>query len=385
MKRSKNKDSFQGSAKCVLESLYNSLTLIPRDQLSLVSIPENTLSLLNTILNGSNITFVYMLFTALLAKATDEQIDPFILQISGTARTNLRSYDARSLCHNVVVPFEREHLAGVMGGSNEPFLNKPARYQKICESNPTRTKNLQKALCNLLSYITSSQIAKSILYELLTRLEKKKSEKKKSEEIIKKSLIDKKEGTVALILEEFLALASDCSYGGATATVTAVLSLKLLFEATNSEFHVCAHPLNESGASSKETSDIDIKNLNDDVVLTMEVKDKTFTVSDVEHAARKVSSSKIAHTTFLTGFSAHLEDCSKKECITRVKNSVGVEVHFLDLRTLVKTAETVSRLVSAHILYQWYLEVTKICKVSQAFLDHCHSNIWTNFVSADSL
>lgn len=387
MKQSTNKNSFHCSAKVVLESLYDcsNHTLIPRDKLHLEIIPQNSISLLNEILNGNNLTFVYMLFTALLAKATDEKIDPLILQIGGEARHNLIPYDARSLCHKIVVPFERDQLNGAMGGSNEPFLNKPARYKAISKDNPTRTKNLQNTLYDLLLTITSSKISKSVLYELLTFFERKKSNKKISEEITIKSLSNRKEGTVASILNTLLSLASDCSYGGASATITAILSFKILFEATKSDFYVSAHPLNESGSSSKETSDIDIKNSAGDIALTIEVKDKTFSVSDVEHAARKVASENIAHTTFLTGFFGNLKGASKEDCIMRVKESVGVEVHFLDLETLVKTASTASRLVSAHTLYQWYLEVTRLCKVSQTFLDHCYSNVWANYVSNDSL
>ena len=80
------------------------------------------------VIDNTHLTYKYILFTAILSKATDESINPLCLQKQSKLPG---AYDARTVCHKVIVPFEMEVLDKALGGSNEPFLNKPARFPKI--------------------------------------------------------------------------------------------------------------------------------------------------------------------------------------------------------------------------------------------------------------
>jgi hypothetical protein len=76
------------------------------------------------------------------------------------------AYDARSLCHSVLVPLERQLLNRSLGGSNEPFLNKPARFPTVSSSNPVRAggdRQLLLILHKILSQIKTSEQAFSAL------------------------------------------------------------------------------------------------------------------------------------------------------------------------------------------------------------------------------
>src|SRR5688572_12931091 len=73
-------------------------------------------------------TFVAMLGTALLAKATDPRVDPFSLK----TRRFRNSYSARSLCKDVLVPCAVD--AGVHLGTTgrEPLNNQPFfRHERV--------------------------------------------------------------------------------------------------------------------------------------------------------------------------------------------------------------------------------------------------------------
>jgi len=96
-----------------------------------------------------DITFKYILITGLLAKYTEPRIHPRVLQAS----TELQeAYDARSLCHFVVVPFEKAH-GNLFGLSNEPFVNKPARHPEHDKDNPQlRNKKLASPLHDILEW-----------------------------------------------------------------------------------------------------------------------------------------------------------------------------------------------------------------------------------------
>ena len=90
---------------------------------------------ISEILRGTHKTYRYILVTALLAKATNGEVNILSLQ-KGDGEDG--KYDARSLCHKVLVPFETLKLPGCLGSSNEPYLNKPARFVSLSLTNAVR-------------------------------------------------------------------------------------------------------------------------------------------------------------------------------------------------------------------------------------------------------
>ena len=116
------------------------------------------------VIDNTHLTFKYILFTAVLAKATDSSINPLCLQKKSELPG---AYDARTVCHKVVVPFEMETLEKALGGSNEPFLNKPARFPELDKNNAVRRGNDQElldALCDNLPTIQTSEDAYECTY-----------------------------------------------------------------------------------------------------------------------------------------------------------------------------------------------------------------------------
>jgi hypothetical protein len=125
------------------------------------------------IVTGSHLTYRYILFTALLAKATDSRINPLALQ-AGSSLDG--AYDARSLCHSVIVPNEKQLLKNGLGGSNEPFLNKPARFAEIDVNNAVRQGSDKRTLQSLhgtLTAITTSAEAKAALSDAIAYILRK--------------------------------------------------------------------------------------------------------------------------------------------------------------------------------------------------------------------
>lgn len=122
------------------------------------------------VIDNTHLTYKYVLFTAILAKATDESINTLCLQKKSELPG---AYDARTICHKVIVPFEMEVLDKALGGSNEPFLNKPARFPELSKTNAVRRGNDQtilNSLCDNLPLITTSTDAYECLIYLLSKL-----------------------------------------------------------------------------------------------------------------------------------------------------------------------------------------------------------------------
>ncbi len=75
-----------------------------------------------------NRTFVSMLGTALLAKATDSQVDAFSLK----TRNLPRAYSARALCKDVLMPAATTARINMGTTGREPLNNQPFfRYDRV--------------------------------------------------------------------------------------------------------------------------------------------------------------------------------------------------------------------------------------------------------------
>jgi hypothetical protein len=94
--------------------------------------PPRMQQLIEQVLGATDVTFKYILVTGYLAKYVNPSVHSRALQVSSKLS---EAYDARSLCHKVVVGFEKTK-GNLFGLSNEPFVNKPARHPQHDGGNP---------------------------------------------------------------------------------------------------------------------------------------------------------------------------------------------------------------------------------------------------------
>ena len=250
---------------------------------------------ITNVLTGSHKTYRYVLITALLAKATEERIDVFSLQAQDDSDG---AYDARSLCHGVIVKFERDYLAYGLGGSNEPYLNKPARFPRIASTNAVRKGNDTIALNNLISalqQIKNKKMAYDYLCHAVYIMELNHIEYEGKFQISQVELSDNK--LIQNILD-YISELVEKSFEGEICPIV-VSAIESLF--LGDKYKVIPHKVNESGASSKEVGDIDILNQENELVFSIEVKDKIFNKEDVEHAISKFYEADVKRSFFIYG------------------------------------------------------------------------------------
>ena len=233
------------------------------------------------VIDNTHLTYKYILFTAILSKATDERINPLCLQKQSKLRG---AYDARTVCHKVIVPFEMEVLKKALGGSNEPFLNKPARIPELDKTNAVRRGNDQailNALCDNLPLISTSTDAYQCLVYLLCKLIRIRDKKEK----LSLFTIDDSTNLPSKLLQ-YINKALKVSFEGEVLTLM-IAGIYHLMYLHNPNVIVEVHPVNQSGASSREVSDLDIY-IKGKLVSSNELKDKGYAETDVRHAADKV-------------------------------------------------------------------------------------------------
>lgn len=93
--------------------------------------------LIRDCLRSPALSYHYVLPTQLLAKAVDPSLNAYALQV-GYGVTG--AFDARTIAHNVIVPFDRENER-VLGGSPEPYVNNPLRVPAVTAEHRSQQKN----------------------------------------------------------------------------------------------------------------------------------------------------------------------------------------------------------------------------------------------------
>lgn len=284
---------------------------------------------INIVLTGSHKTYRYILVNALLAKAVNEKVNALSLQ-KGDGKGG--KFDALSLCHKVVVPFEKLELPGCLGDSNEPFLNKPARFISLSMTNAVRAGKDRETLENLisiLSRISTSEQAFAYLKSAMVML------KTNHEEYLKKFSV----GDVLVDVSQFSQLVLDYIYkitdytmeGEVCPLVMSVLEQFYL----GADYRVVPHKVNESGSSSKEVGDIDIFDSEGTLVNAIEVKDKTFSEQDVIHAVTKFRMAHLNSSMFIYGKRVTFDE----DAVYAALKKIGREGHYCCLISILNYAK----------------------------------------------
>lgn len=244
----------------------------------------------------NSLTYRYILFTALTAKAVEPSIDILSLQASDESAG---AYDARSLCSKTVYPFQKLFLSDTIDGSNsDPLVNKPGRYPRLSPSNATAggdPRRVLSMLCEDLPKVDSADCARLCLSYLITKLLKREeAEREKAAEFAEAAmLMDKR---IARSLIDGLI---DQGFGGAGITIAASAVLRVMFT-KEENYEVIPHPMNQSGASSRQYSDLDVLRYHKPW-LGVELKDKPFTNRDVAHATQTAANAGAKALLFIGG------------------------------------------------------------------------------------
>jgi len=122
-------------------------------------------------INSKTKSYRYVLPTQLVAKLADSSLDCQCVQV---ARGGPGAFDARTIAHRVVVPFDQSN-DNVLGGSPEPYVNNPLRVPEVSERYSVAQKNRKDwgNLCRVLSSIQRRQdedFTRSVLKQVLTEI-----------------------------------------------------------------------------------------------------------------------------------------------------------------------------------------------------------------------
>lgn len=274
---------------------------------------------ISQIINSKVKTYKYIFINALIAKANDQSINPMCLQVQSELTG---AYNARDHCHEVLVPFERDYLNGALGNSNQPFLSNPARVPELKLKDSKPNSKVLTLLCNILPQISNYSIA----FEALTdsfyyAIDFSQNHNKK--------LLQSYDILPSYTIANFLNQILRESFGGETLVVGIASLMKAYTINLNGSFSVKPHKINQSGASSKEISDIDVF-FSDNIMYTIEAKDKIFNEYDVQHAVQKSQEAGAKNIFFVTGPRAHYKGKVPVHTLQKLAHEKGIHLIMME-------------------------------------------------------
>lgn len=258
-------------------------------------------SAIDTVLKGEKcLTYQYILVTALTAKASEPMVDLLSLQVDDSSDG---AYAARSLCKEVVYPFQKNMLNDAMdGANNDPLVNKPARFLRLSKDNQARGdgKRALFALCDAFPLVKTQADARNCLDYVMTQLLRIGAEKQKQREEIANAVKLSSATDLRIFLSDLL----DQGFGG-DALVLAVSALYRIRYPSSEGYKVIPHPVNQPGSSKRQLSDLDLEK-DGTPILGTELKDKPFSVDDVRRAAETAAAGNVSGVLFVSGRSGSL-------------------------------------------------------------------------------
>jgi hypothetical protein len=241
-------------------------------------------------INSSTKTYRYVLPTQTLAKLVDPALDSRSLQEgSGLAG----SFDARSLCHRVVVPFDRANHS-VLGGAPEPYVNNPLRIPALMPQYraPQKNKAGFDDLCRVAEYLEVNPTeSRLILYCIVDEIRSRLASVQVIYPVPNRASLEQ----ARYIVENFLAERT----GGVRLQAVSVA----LFRAIGIRFNLYARVdtagINAADAATGSVADLTCYDENDQIVLAVEVKDRDLEIRHVQDKLPAVREQGVQELLFL--------------------------------------------------------------------------------------
>lgn len=284
-------------------------------------VPPKMQKAIEAVMNAADVTFKYILVTGFLAKYVNPKVHARALQV-GSALPG--AHDARSLCHGVVVGFEKTK-GNLFGLSNEPFVNKPARHSAHEAGNPQlRNRPLAKRLHAALE--SAQKAHRPEVYQGLVHVLRLGAKRAANESRVKV--------TAEVNLQDMISFAKqfiEKADGGARLVAvwgafTTLLSDKL---------RVKVYPPNSADRYANTTGDIEVYDQKV-LVSASECKQRPMNLDDVKHGLRKALNKNVPEYNFViaAGMVAGQEEDIKAEIR---KNAKDVDSSIIDIQKGIRT------------------------------------------------
>jgi len=281
--------------------------------------------------NSQTKSYRYVLPTQLCVKVARPELDCRCLQ---AARGGTGAFDARTIAHQVVVPFDQANH-DVLGGSPEPYVNNPLRVPEVSKKYRKQQKNKRDwdSLCRVLAEIQERgdpQLTSLALKQTLTEMYRRLAGAHVVYPAPKRISLEE----TLRIMQEFLSESS----GGDRLLALASALFSMVGERFGLFREVRRSNITAADASTGLMADLECLNQAGEVVVVVEVKDRVLTITQLRTKMADIREKQVSEIFFV----AHqgVADAEKEEIGQQVAHEFasGHNVYITDLSTLGRTA-----------------------------------------------
>lgn len=289
------------------------------------NIEESISSEVTHLLRSRTKTYRYVLPTQLVAKLANPSLDSRCLQAG--RKPEVGNFDARTIAHGVIVPFDREQ-GKPLGGSPEPYVNNPVRVPEVSAKHREAQKDKQgwDMLCDLLEVIENRndpKFTEQVFDQVLLEIRRIQQEQKVSYPVPQRVSLQQ----TLEILTKYL----DPRTGGGRLQAVSVALLRTLMKEWGIYDEVKSGAV--TAADAPRGSPADIVCLKDgNTVLAVEVKDRTVTLELLEDRITSSRIAKVKELLFLIRATPVIDDAVVEERAQREFAS-GQNVYLFEVGT----------------------------------------------------
>ncbi len=255
-------------------------------------------------------SYHYVLPTQLLSKLVDPLLDCRSLQAS---YPNAGAFDARSVAHKVIVPFDSKNY-NVLGGSSEPYVNNPLRCPSVTTDNEARQKNKTdwRKLVRILETVEKKDdpgFTDAVFRQVLVEIYRLLSDVR----VVYPSPNRISLGKTIYLIKRFIAESS----GGDRLEVLAAALFREIADRFKMFDGIKRANVNTADSSSGMAGDIECY-LEGQIVLLVEVKDKAINMIQLESKLNTARSGRIQEVLFIA--EKGIKKSEEKKIEQRVKS-----------------------------------------------------------------
>jgi len=282
-------------------------------------------------INSQTKTYRYVLPTQLLAKLADARLDCRCLQ---RGRGEAGSFDARTIAHKVVVPFDQAN-ENVLGGSPEPYVNNPLRVPEVSTKyrNAQRNRKDWDHLCRVLELVENkdqAEYTRLVFLQTLKEIYRRLSDVSVSYPAPRRISLDR---TIKLI-EDFLANPS-----GGDRLLALTTALFLIIGKRFALFtDVRRGNVTSADAATGMVADLECLSEKGEVVLAVEVKDRDLTVSQIRTKVPNIREKHVAEIFFIAQGGVAPSDRETVSQLVGREFARGQNLYVMDIFSLGKAA-----------------------------------------------
>ncbi len=285
---------------------------------------------ISRVVNSSTKSYRYVLPTQLLAKLADDSLDCRCLQV---ARGGEGAFDARSVCHKVVVPFDQGN-ENVLGGSPEPYVNNPLRHPEVSPAHQSQQRDRAGwgDLCMILQTVEDRQeppFTKAVFEQVMMEICKRLESVRVTYPVPSRASF---EDTIRVITE-YLQVRS----GGVRPQALTCALFQTLGDRHKAYERVVSNTINAADASSENIADIECLGPDGDTILAIEVRDRQLTITQVQDKLPSMRAKRVTEMFFVAQEGIAPHDREGIAHIVKKEFAAGQNIYITDLISIAET------------------------------------------------